>query len=70
LSWQVAGIRHDPAANAHRIPVEEEKPESERGYYLEPALFGAPKEKGIQWAQHRAVLQHEARPPLTDVLQK
>jgi hypothetical protein len=31
VSWQVTGIRHDAYANAHRIPVEEDKPASERG---------------------------------------
>jgi trimeric autotransporter adhesin len=31
VSWQLTGIRHDAYANAHRIPVEELKPASERG---------------------------------------
>jgi hypothetical protein len=30
----VTGIRHDAYANAHRIPVEQDKPESERGKYF------------------------------------
>ena len=34
VSWQVTGIRHDRFANAHRIPVEEDKPASERGHLL------------------------------------
>jgi hypothetical protein len=34
VSWQVTGIRHDAYANAHRIPVEQDKPESERGKYF------------------------------------
>jgi hypothetical protein len=50
VSWQVTGIRQDAWANAHRIPVEQEKPELERGTYLHPELFGAPEEKGILWA--------------------
>jgi hypothetical protein len=50
VSWQVTGIRQDAWANAHRIPVEEEKPELERGSYLHPELLGAPEEKGILWA--------------------
>lgn len=28
---QVTGIRHDPYANAYRIPVEDDKPAAERG---------------------------------------
>jgi hypothetical protein len=50
VSRQVALIRQDAWANAHRIPVEEEKPELERGFYLHPELFGAPEEKGVLWA--------------------
>jgi len=50
VSWQVTGIRQDAWANAHRIPVEVEKPEVERGFYLHPELYGAPEEKGVLWA--------------------
>ncbi len=39
ISWQVTGVRQDAYANAHRIPVEEEKPASERGSYLHPDAF-------------------------------
>ena len=42
VSWQVTGIRHDPYANAHRIPVEQDKPAAERGTYLHGAEYGAP----------------------------
>ena len=55
ISWQVTGIRKDAYANAHRIPVEEEKRGSERGRYLEPALFGQPEDLGIG-AIHAPVL--------------
>ena len=47
VSWQVTGIRKDPWANANRIRVEEDKPASERGYYIYPELYGQPKENGI-----------------------
>ena len=30
VSWQVTGIRKDPWANAHRVEVEEDKPDKER----------------------------------------
>jgi hypothetical protein len=43
VSWQVTGIRQDAYANAHRIPVEEEKPPSERGHYLIPESNPRPK---------------------------
>jgi hypothetical protein len=39
VSWQVTGVRRDPYAEAHRIRVEEEKPDTERGRYLHPELY-------------------------------
>jgi hypothetical protein len=52
VSWQVTGTRHDAWANAHRIPVEVEKPQDERGYYIHPELFGQEQDKNIMVA-HR-----------------
>lgn len=40
VSWQVTGIRKDPYAENHRVPVEEWKPVHERGKYLYPELYG------------------------------
>jgi len=40
VSWQVTGIRKDPYAENHRVPVEEWKPTHERGKYLYPELYG------------------------------
>jgi hypothetical protein len=42
VSWQVTGIRQDPYAEQHRIPVEEDKPLEERGTYLYPEGYGLP----------------------------
>jgi hypothetical protein len=47
VSWQVTGIRRDAYANAHRIRVEELKPQAERGTYLHPEAFGRPAELGV-----------------------
>jgi hypothetical protein len=47
VSWMVTGIRHDAFANAHRIPVEENKPAAEKGKYLHPELFGQPASQSI-----------------------
>src|SRR5215472_15360543 len=52
VSWQVTGTRQDAWANAHRIPVEQEKSAQERGYYIAPELFGQPAEKQILYARH------------------
>ena len=54
VSWQVTGIRQDAWANAHRIPVEEDKPANEAGTYLHPDLFGQPATAGVDYTQtHR-----------------
>jgi hypothetical protein len=50
VSWQVTGIRHDAYANQYRIPVEEDKPVGEQGYYLHPEVFGQPESKSISAA--------------------
>lgn len=47
VSWQLTGIRHDAYANAHRIPVEQNKPQEERGTYIHPELFGKPASSGL-----------------------
>jgi hypothetical protein len=63
VSWQVTGIRQDAWANAHRIPVEVEKSQADRGLYLHPELFGAPAEKSIAAAHHpttQRLLQEKA----------
>lgn len=57
VSWQVTGIRHDAWADAHRIPVEQEKPEQQRGYYLAPELFGASPEKAMIWAAQPSMMK-------------
>jgi hypothetical protein len=57
VSWQVTGIRQDAWANAHRIQVEEEKPQSERGTFIHPEVFGQPEEKGVEWAIHPALMR-------------
>ncbi len=51
VSWQVTGIRHDAFANANRIPVEEDKPEAERGHYLHAEAFGRPPMSVIEPSQ-------------------
>lgn len=60
VSWQVTGIRRDAWAERHRIPVEQEKPELERGFYLHPELFGQKEDRGIEWA-HRPELMKQVR---------
>lgn len=57
VSWQVTGVRHDAYAEAHRVQVEQDKPEAERGYYQHPELYGQPAEKGIEAARQAERMQ-------------
>jgi hypothetical protein len=57
VSWQVTGIRHDPYANAYRIPVEEPKPAGERGKYLHPELYDQPESMGIAYDMRLKAVQ-------------
>jgi hypothetical protein len=34
-----------------------DKPEEQRGYYIHPELYGAPEEKGIEWARHPEMMR-------------
>jgi hypothetical protein len=49
VSWQVMGIRHDAFAEANRFPVEEEKPDGERGTYIHPVEHGQPEAAGLDY---------------------
>ncbi|HHQ48257.1 MAG TPA: hypothetical protein ENK19_05170 [Acidobacteria bacterium] len=65
VSWQVTGIRHDRFAEAHRIPVEEEKPAAEQGTYLHPREWGQPTEKDVQFVRYPELKEefHAAQDP-------
>jgi len=52
VSWQVTGIRQDAYAVANQIAVEKYKSAGERGYYLHPAAYGLPEEKGIEFVRN------------------
>jgi hypothetical protein len=47
VSWMVTGIRQDPWANDHRIQVEVEKPDDQKGYYVAPESYGFGKDRRI-----------------------
>ncbi|MCD4819636.1 MAG: hypothetical protein K8S23_13185 [Candidatus Cloacimonetes bacterium] len=49
VSWQITGIRNDLYAKKHRVQVERDKPDYEKGKYLNPELFGLGEEKGINY---------------------
>jgi hypothetical protein len=57
VSWQIMGLRQDAWVMNHPMQVEEDKPEKERGYFLNPELFGQPEEKGLSWLYHPATMR-------------
>ncbi|MCA1568134.1 MAG: collagen-like protein [Acidobacteria bacterium] len=56
VSWQVTGVRRDAWAEENRIPIVEDKPEAERGRYLNPEVFGQPQEKSVWRVRNPAPL--------------
>jgi hypothetical protein len=50
ICWQVTGTRKDPWAAANPFEVEQEKPQEDRGRYLQPELYDAPKEQMVMSA--------------------
>ena len=57
VSWLVTAIRHDAYATAHPLLVEKKKEARERGFYLHPELYGAPRTKGMAWARHPQLMK-------------
>ncbi len=54
VSWEITGIRQDKWAEAYRIPVEEVKPDDEKGLYLHPELYGLSRDHAIEAPKERA----------------
>ncbi len=55
VSWQVTGIRHDPFAESHRTPVEEEKPADEVGTYMHPEAYGLPETMSVDYERQASL---------------
>jgi hypothetical protein len=62
VSWQVTGVRHDPGATINRLPVEENKPDSDRGTYIQPSAYGQPDTLGVDFARNRQSELNQAMP--------
>jgi hypothetical protein len=63
VSWQVTGVRSDPGSRQHPFSAEKDKPQRERGTYLNPQAVGQPEEKGFLWTRLPELMQQrkEAR---------
>jgi hypothetical protein len=59
VCWQLTGTRKDPWAAANPFEVEQEKPEEERGRYLDPSLYDAPEEQRVMIGPVAEVVEEE-----------
>jgi hypothetical protein len=57
VSWQITGVRQDAYAKAHPLVVSVDKNERERGFYMQPDLYGLPEEKQIEWGRYPAMMK-------------
>ncbi len=51
ISWQVTGVRNDPAAKANPPQAEQAKSTEDAGYYLHPKAYSASEAQGISGRQ-------------------
>ena len=59
VSWLITGVRQDPYANAHRIPVEEDKPAALQGSYISAAEYHQPLTKSERSVLHPRAQQDQ-----------
>ena len=57
VSWQVTGVRSDAVMLKHPFKAEEDKPERERGTYLNPEAYGRPEERGAAWVRYPEMME-------------
>jgi hypothetical protein len=57
VSWQVTGVRSDAALRLHPFKVEEDKPERERGRYLNSAAYGQTNERSVELSRHAELMR-------------
>lgn len=57
VSWQITGVRADAASKARTFSAVADKPERERGTYLEPSAFGAPADRGVEYVRYPELMK-------------
>lgn len=63
VSWTVIGIRNDLFVKKYGAPTEVEKPREAQGTYVQPELYGQPKEMAESYSEKAALQegQHQAQ---------
>ncbi len=59
VSWRVEAVRNDPYVQQRGFQTEREKPQSERGKYQHPELYGQPAERALRPAAPEPVNRPE-----------
>ena len=57
ISWEVTGRRQDAWAESNPLIPEVPKTGDESGKYIHPTLYGAPEEAGLEYEQHRRIME-------------
>ena len=57
VSWQLTGVRNDAWAQANPLVVEQEKPDGEKGFFLNPEVFGHDLTRHIQYKRYEQFIQ-------------
>ena len=57
VSWQVTGVRSDRGLLIRPFRAEQDKPERERGTYLNPEAYGQVEERSIEWSRNPERMQ-------------
>ncbi len=63
VSWRVEAVRNDRWVQRYGFQTEQEKPEHYRGKYLNPELYGQPKERGIFYSPDPQPAPNETAKP-------
>lgn len=58
VSWRVEAVRDDLLVRRHGFVAEQDKPAEHRGKYLDPELYGLPREMGIDYLPEPQPVQH------------
>ena len=57
VSWQLTGVLNDAYAQANQLQIEQEKPEDEKGFFLNPEAFGHDHSRHVQFKRHEHLVQ-------------
>jgi hypothetical protein len=63
VSWEVKAVRNDPWVQRYGYQTEQEKEDEIKGKYLNPELYGQPKERGILYRPEPEPLPNERGNP-------